>query len=435
MGKRSATRSGLRVATYEGITAIIVAQLLGGPYLTGYLIHLGAGSGQIGFVLAIPTWANILTLFTALHIQKIHSRRKYVMVVAGSFRLVWLLTGLIPFLLPKDWWISSYVGLYMAAFALNAMASVPWTSLISDMVPARVRGRYFGIRNTIHWGVGCLALIVGGWLLERYPGDLGFAILYGISAVAVVINIVQLYMYPDLPFEKSEESSDKAMLLKPLKDKTYFRATMFLSVWIFLQNTVVPLFSYVMLDVLKLSYFPHVSVITTVQNIAMMIAFYMWGNLNAKVPTQKLMLLTMPILAISCILWLGVAWIPAFAALLIVHVVLGIGMGGFNLLAFNFVIGDTPKSERPMYFAVYAAITGFAGFLGPTFGGQLFRWLKDSPQWIQSYGVNALAGVLMLALAIFVAPRFLGTQNRPKTKRGGFFRTRNAAPSDVSRSA
>ncbi|WP_199615490.1 MFS transporter [Paenibacillus alkalitolerans] len=417
--KASSARSGLRIVTVEGISAIVIIQLLAGPYLTGYLIHLGAGSGQIGFVLAIPPLANVLTIFAALYIQRIQSRKRFLVYTAGFHRIIWMLTGLIPFLLPKEWWVGTYIALFLLSFSLSSIGSVAWSSLVSDLVPARVRGRYFGIRNTILWAAGCLALIGGGLLLERFPGDTGFAIIYGVCSLLTVVNIYHLFLYPDLPFEKSAEASDRAMLMKPLQDRMFFRATLFLAGWIFLQNAVIPLFSYVMLDVMKLNYFPHVSVITTVQNISMMFAFYLWGNLNAKWPAQKLLLWTMPILALSCFGWLALIWIPAFVTLLAVHILLGIGMGGFNQLAFNFVIGDTPKADRPTYFAMFSAVTGVTGFLGPTLGGQIYKLLKVAPEWVQTYGYNASVGALLLVLAVFVAPRFLSVGWGQRTAKFG----------------
>ncbi len=93
-----------------------------------------------------------------------------------------------------------------------------------------------------------------------------------------------------------------------------------------------------------------------------MIGYYVWGNLNAKYSSQTLLFWTLPIIALSCAVWGAMAVLPAFVVLTLAHVLLGVGTGGFNQLVFNYIIGDTPKSERPMYLAVYAALTGFAAF-------------------------------------------------------------------------
>ncbi|MNE80501.1 Major Facilitator Superfamily protein [compost metagenome] len=98
---------------------------------------------------------------------------------------------------------------------------------------------------------------------------------------------------------------------------------------------------------------------------------------------------------------------PLLVVLIIAHVIFGIGVGGFNQLAFNFMIGDTPKTERPMYIAVYSAITGVAAFFGPLIGGKVYEWIHHWPSWMQIYGMQLLVGVLMIALATTLGRRIL----------------------------
>jgi MFS family permease len=389
------------------MTGVVIFQLLGGPYLTGYLIHLGANAAQIGIVLAIPMLANLVQLVSASLMQKINSRLKYMVMGLGIHRGIWVLSGIIPFVLPKEAWVVTYIIMFLTSFIAAAASTVIWSSLISDVVPARVRGRFFGIRNTIAFGTGAVSLVVGGWILERYTEELGFAVIYGICAILTVINNIQLALHPDPPFVKSVTASDSAFFFKPLKDRMFFGATAFLAVWVLVQNLVMPLFPYVMLDVMHMSYFPHITVVTTVQNFVMMASFYLWGVWNSRIATQKLLILTLPILALSCVAWGLSAWMPAFGMLIFVHVLLGFGAGGFHLLVFNFIIGDTPKSERPMYVAVFHALTGLAGFIGPVVGGQIYGGLKSWPLWTQVYGFNVLVGIVLLVLALLVAPRYL----------------------------
>jgi MFS family permease len=133
--KISPNRRSLLAATFEGFPACVLMQLLGGPFLTGYLLYLGASAQQIGFS--------------------------------------------------------------------NALGSVVWTSLISDMVPAAVRGRYFGIRNTILGGVSSIVLFIGGQILEHYPGGQGFNVLFIICGICALLNMTAYFFYPNLPFETS----------------------------------------------------------------------------------------------------------------------------------------------------------------------------------------------------------------------------------------
>ncbi|WP_138752668.1 MFS transporter [Paenibacillus sinopodophylli] len=412
--RMSEQRKGLHTAIVEGVPATIIGNLLGGPLLTAYLLYLGAKSDAIGAALAIPAFANLVQLIIAFYMHRFENRRLYVMLFSLIHRSLWTATGLIPFWVPESYWVVTYIGMFTVSFICAQSAGVLWTSLVADMVPAKVRGRYFGIRNTIHWAIASLCLLIGGQILNRMPEGHGFVVLYVICAAATIWNGIELYRYPNLPLERSIESSKWKMLQKPLRDRTYMLATIFLATFILIQNIAVPFFSYVMLDIVKLNY-TWVTVITTIQMIVMMFSYYYWGNLNSKYTTRTLLRWSLPIIGVACLLWSGMEILPAILVLIIVHIVLGIGIGGYNLLAFNFIIGDTPKSERPMYIAVFSALTGITGFAGPLLGGWIYKLAAQSPYWMQSYGVSMATGAVLLVMAFVIGPLVLKDKSEKST--------------------
>jgi MFS family permease len=389
----------LLVATFEGVPAVTIMQLLGGPFLTGYLLVLGASSQQIGFVLAITTLVNVAQVFMAVVMQKFRNRKAMLILFGSLHRILWSSAGLIPFLFDKNWWVTMYIVLFTSAHLSNALGSVVWTSLISDMVPAAVRGRYFGLRNTIHGAVSTAALFVGGQIMEHHPGLEGFHYLFLICGVSAVLNMAAYFFYPNLPFEPSTESNPLSMMGKPLKDKAFLKAIIFLSVFLFLQGISVPFYSYVMLKLLKISY-NWISIINVVHTLVMMASYYVWGNLNSRRSAKTLLWWSLPFIAGSCLFWGALSFLPTILVLLVVHILLGIGLGGFNQMVFTFTIGDTPKSERPMYIAAYAALTGIAGFLGPVLGGKVYKIAADLPEWVQMYGISVVIGFILLVLGV-----------------------------------
>ncbi|WP_027086580.1 MFS transporter [Cohnella panacarvi] len=394
----SPLRKGMRISVYEGLPAVIFMNFLSGPFLTGYLLYLGATSQQIGIVLAVPALANLVQIAMAVISQKLENRKAALMIFFVIHRVVAISTGLIPFLFPEKLWVVIYIIVYCIAYISLSAGSLFLSSLFSDMVPSKVRGRFFGIRNTIHGGLTSLFLFVGGAVLEKYPGGTGFNILYIVSAIMVVVNLVLLALYPNPKFEKSNENNMGLILLKPFRDRLFLNAMLFLSLWMLLQGIALPFFSYVMLNLMHISY-QWVSIVTIIQTVCSMIGFVIWGNLNMKYSNKKLLFWTLPIIALCCLVWGTLAFLPAILVLIVAHMLLGFGIGGFNQLVFNFVIGDTPKAERPIYIAVFSGITGLAGFGGPMLGGYIFDILKDAEKWVQSYGVFVATGIVLLVLA------------------------------------
>lgn len=409
--KDSGTRRGLRASLMEGIPAMIIANLLGGPLQTAFLLYLGFRSEQIGFIAAIPSLTLLAQIFMAFAMQRYRDRRKVTTILGVSHRSLWVATGLIPLLFPTAAWAPLYMIVFLFSFSCAQASGVIWTSLMADIVPPAVRGRYFGIRNTIHWAVASLTLLLGGQLMEWVPGGRGFAILFAVSALCVIWNGIELSRYANPPFESGQDSLSARMMLRPFTNKPFLSAAIFITVFILIQNVAVPLFAYAMLNLLNLSY-SNVTMITMLQNIVMMVSYIFWGNLNARYAARKLLLWTFPIIALACLAWFGMAALPVLLVLGLSHILLGIGLGGYNLLVFNFLIGDTPKADRPIYIAVFSALTGIAGFIGPNIGGWLFKAADRSPAWLQDYGIVGLTGLALLVPAVAVAPFVFGASRR-----------------------
>jgi len=414
----SDTRRGLRASLMEGIPATIIGNLLGGPLQTAFLLFLGFRSEQIGLIAAIPSLALLAQIFMAFAMERWRDRRKVTMILGVSHRTLWVVTGLIPLLFPAAAWAPLYIIVFLCSFTLAQAGGVIWTSLMADIVPPAVRGRYFGIRNTIHWAVASLTLLLGGQLMQWLPGGRGFTILFAVCAVCVVWNGIELSRYANPPFESEGRGLSAGLMLKPFRDKPFVSAAAFITLFILIQNVVVPLYAYAMLNLLKLSY-SNVTLITMLQNIVMMVSYIFWGNLNARYAARKLLLWTFPIIALACIVWLGMAALPVLLVLGLSHVLLGIGLGGYNLLVFNFLIGDTPKTDRPIYIAVFSALTGIAGFVGPNIGGWLFKTAGSAPEWLQSYGVVGLTGIVLLVPAVAIAPYVFRSPSVKRTKHEG----------------
>src|SRR5690606_8292136 len=276
----------------------------------------------IGFVLAVPPLANILQLVAAFIMQRMENRKRWMALASIVHRSMWVLTGVIPFVLPEAYQVPVFIVMFLISYMNASFGSVVWASLISDMVPPQVRGRYFGIRNTIHWAFASITLLLGGQILEQAVSQhVGFVIIYGIAAVCTLWNAFELFKYPNPPFEKSSEKGSISKLLRPVKDRSFLLATSFIALFIPLQNIAVPLFSYVMLEVLDVSY-TQLTIVTTIQMIVMMISYYFWGNLNARYRTITLLLWSLPILALSCLLWIGMEFLPVIVVLVLVHVAL-----------------------------------------------------------------------------------------------------------------
>ena len=95
-------------------------------------------------------------------------RRKPIFFVANLLhRSSWIIIGLTPYVLLR--WpaaaVVSVLGMVLFQAILANMASPAYIGWMSDVIPARHRGRFFGVRGQIGQAVVCVLSLIAGWLL------------------------------------------------------------------------------------------------------------------------------------------------------------------------------------------------------------------------------------------------------------------------------
>ncbi len=379
--------------------------MLIGPYLAGFLLYLGAGAGQIGFITALPLLMNaIIVIPSAFLMEKYTNRYKTVFITVLVYRLLFCAAGLIPFLVPADWRVGVFIVVFLLVCVAGSMSSAPFNTLLADMVPPSMRASYLGIRFSIMGAAGSITLLIAGWGLDRMSQKTGFAMLFAVAGVVSIINMIHIGRYPNIPYKPSDNGITLKYLLKPLRDKSFLASILFVSFWVMAQGSTVSMFSYAMIDIMHVRY-EWVGISNTLLAAVSIIAYAVWGKLNTRWSNRKLLLWVFPLNAVSIMLWGIQAFLSVEAMLIVVYIFLGVSMAGFQLLVFNFIISDTPERERPMYFAVYATISGLFGFFGPVLGGLVFGWMDGAPLWMQEYGFFMGVGCVMLLASLTVSFR------------------------------
>ncbi|MBI3097252.1 MAG: MFS transporter [Planctomycetes bacterium] len=169
----SVTRAAIRLSTIEGALASAHLALTSGALLVGFALFLGAGPFEIGLVAAIPLLAQAVSLAAAQRLQTIGRKRPLVVALAALSRGLWLPMALVPFVLPAGWALAVTLALFLMTQALLSYGNVAWNAWMADLVPERIRGRYFGRRNLVLTAVFVPVAISGGVFLDLFADPSG----------------------------------------------------------------------------------------------------------------------------------------------------------------------------------------------------------------------------------------------------------------------
>jgi len=389
-------RTSLRASTIDGIFAAIFSSITSGVLLTNFLLQLGASSVEIGMLSSIPMVVNLLQPLGAYFADRTTSRHNYCLAIFGVSRLLWLIL-----VVGIGWvcWsgsnlhqlVSWTLGMILVTHILNALGSSCWVSWMAALVPHRLRGRYFGLRNSASSLTTLLSIPIFGFAVSAWPNSSiqGYGVVLLLGVVAGLISLgCQFFMADVNPLQPRDAASyrakartaetlnvlDDSARLQPsiFQDTNFLKFLLYFGLWTFAVNLSAPFFNLYLLDNLHLN-LSWVTTYTSLTAGANLVMLLLWGKLADRVGNRPLLLLVGILAAITPIFWLGASadslsrwlWLP------LIHIFSGGTWAAIDLCSNNIQMEVAPVEHPSKYFAIAAAISGVCGAFGTTTGGFL----------------------------------------------------------------
>lgn len=421
LASKTSVRTSLRASTLDGVFATIFSCVTGGVLLTSFLLELGATSVEIGLLSSIPLFVNLLQPLGAYLAGRTTSRHWYGLWVFGLSRVLWLILLLKIAAIGDSQTEHHHLVIWtlvivLATHVLGSLGSASWFSWMATLVPRRLRGRYFGIRNSAANLINLVCIPLMGLGISVWKGGTiqGYSIVLFLGVVAGLGSLVfQFFIVdvnpqapaPEIRGSASCDSTEPAF--NWFKDVNYLRFLLYFGLWTFAVNLSSPFFNLYMLDNLHLD----VSLVTLYNSLtagANLLLLVIWGKLADRFGNRPILIVVGILVAVTPLFWLGTGHhsISSWVWLPLIHLLGGGTWAAIDLCSNNIQMSIAPSSRsQATYFAIAAAITGVSGALGTTTGGFLAQVtsLGGLP------GLFALSAVLrLLALLPLV---FVGEQH------------------------
>ncbi len=376
-------------------------------YFIPYGIALGSSVSQIAFLASFPAAiAMLIQQKSARLTQHIGSRTKLINFVVFFHALSWLPIILIPYIF-KDArasmapWALLIAAIVFASF--GAFAVPAWQSLMSDYIPVKKRGQYFGWRNKLQGILNITVSISAGLILHFF----GKGTFTGFTLIFVFAMLCRFYAWICLtkmkePFRKSVHDIYFSFyaFIKQMRTSNYARFVLFASLMSFSVNISASLFSVFLLQDLRFDYASYMIIVTTAA-LSGVVFQELWGKYGDNFGNMR----TLRVAG-----W-GIATIPAcwlisqsLGFAFFVQVLGGCFWGGFNLLINNFMMEAVSPEKRIRCISYFNIMNSVAVFLGASLGGWFFHRLPE----IRGYSFLCLFLIscfLRTMVMMFVAPR------------------------------
>jgi hypothetical protein len=412
-GRRSPSRlrASLAACSAEGLAAEVVGACFGGAVLTAWGVELGASPILLGVLWGLPHFGQVFQL-PASWVTTYFGRKRVAVVMHAIARQITLPIAALPFVQMS---IDAKRAILVTLFALSSLLSVlghnAWLAWMGDLVPARVRGAYFGRRTAMCTAIATIASLAVASALDagRVHALLGpvlGAVLVARSIAGALTTFLMLRQHDSTREERPPALADVAL---PMADPAYRKLLAYRAAWGVATGLTASIAAVFTLKALGLGFFG-VAVYAAIVAVLRVITTPLWGRALDRVGGRPVLVACSFGAALSSLSWVGAttgaAWLIGVDAL-----VCGLLLGGQELAVFTLPLAAAPSERRPLFAAASVMVGGVAYGLSSVAGGVLA-------------GALSVRTLLLLSAACRMIATLLATRLEEPRARGG--RTREA---------
>jgi MFS family permease len=415
--QRNKVKKSLKLSILDG-SAYAAMLGLTQSYITPFALVLKATTAQIGLLTSFPSLSLAVSQLAAPDLtERAGSRKGLILPVVFVHALTWIPVLLIPFIFQSSrvWWLIAFVTL---GSIFGSIANPAWGSMMADLVPVNMRGRYFGSRTRIAGITTLIFSFLAGGILQIFTGNIliGFAIIFGGAMVCRFLSFYFLTgMYEPPVLKETGINQSFFQMIRNIGSSNLSRFTLYVSLINFSTNIASPFFAVYMLRDLHFSYTTYIINLSFYSVSALAVQSF-WGRRADWAGNVRAIAITSMLLPLVPIVWLGSSNV---FYLIGAQVFSGFAWGGFNLVSVNYVYDSSETKSRTKYIAFFNAISGAALCLGALAGGYLIPFLPP----IKSHQLLTLflvSGLLRGLVVIVLLRSILEIRQVPKVGTLGF---------------
>ena len=415
-GMTSEMRSNLYWVIWAVTRGMLGTLVTSGPVWSAFQRQiLGANDFQLGLLAAIPFASSVLQIFMSYIMERKRNRRFLFLFFGMLGRSFWILIGLVPFIFPSfsvDLRIWLVVVFVVMVYSGNSFVGLGFGSLMGDLVPMRIRGSYFSVRQMISLATGVVMGLLVSVMIDRV-GRPGYTIALVLAGVAQLLDVGCFYFikWPPMPEVQNDHTSLPAMVREVFANKPFVKLIIFYSIWLFSANIAGPFWNVYMLEDLQMN-FTQMSLYTQIiSNITTVLVISRWGRLIDRYGNKPILQMSALIIAVSPLPWFFATPATTYFVLFS-NILSGSSWPVSDVCQQNLYLSHSPQVHRSMYIAVFlASINLFGIAFGNAFGG----WLMQTPlaaladQHYQLFGMQLtntrylfLTTIILRIIVIFV---------------------------------
>lgn len=364
------------------------------PFMTPFALSFGASKLHISILNALPGLFGNLMQVPASYLVERTGKRKSLIVLSGIFtRIAWALVILLPLLTRGIWGVYFLTGLMVLMAVTGSVVTPAWTSLVSDLIPRQVRGRFFSTRNIIMSTGALITVNLAGQIVTRGGFPKGYMTSMAIFWALSWLSLFFFSRVRDLPFSPSRAEGRRRMSIdtEALRDprfSSWIRVTTFFNLAVGLVGSLFG--AYLIQDLHGTP--AHLAYMSFAGTLTGIFGQRFWGPVADRRGPKFAVVSSAYLCSAVPILWYFAR--NPWGAIL-AETFSGIAWSGWGLGSFNLILDITPEAKRPSYVATANLIGGLTAFIAPLIGGYVAVRYSLRPLMLVSAVGRAATGLLL----------------------------------------
>jgi hypothetical protein len=402
--EKSVSRKYIALSSYAAETT---NNLIGGTFLTGFLLLMNADDSFMGWVTMAGLLGNLLQLLSPLLLERFESRKKLLLISRGTIYFFNIIViGSIPFLGFADGTKLTFViSVILLLNIINALFAPGFSVWHIKSIPQRVRAQYFSFYRITSGIIVYTVILISSVIVDNYKikgNELKGLIILRI--IAIITAALDLYLQSKIKEYPNEKNALKVNLINvfvaPFKEKKYLITVIIACLWSFSANIPGPYFSiYLLKDLnVKYSFLNFINML----NIPVLIFFTpVWSKIIQKTSWFKALYISMGLYTIYyislCFVTKGTLMLYPFAVVYAFVIAAGI-----NLTFSNIPYINIPSGNQTNYIGFYSTMNNLAALLGVTIGKEFIKATEGKIIGILSIEMQNKQYILILTALVML---------------------------------
>lgn len=410
--------------TRDALRRVIVAWLFGaawmylvnGAIFTRYAKLLHVSHFGFGVLATVPFAGALAQLPTSLLLERYGHRKQVFIGCALLHRVLWLVIAALPWMVPERWQWPCLLATMLTSTVLANVSSPAWLAWMAELVPGRIRGRYFSRRIQYGQAVGLILSFLSGLALDlprANEADLLRAIISALFAFAAVCGIVDILLFLNVPdtdrSPRRPALGFRDLVAKPLADSNFRRFLGYSFTMTFAVGFVGQFVWLYLFDEVGMSNSRANLLLVSVPLIVGMATYPIWGRIVDRFGSKPTLIVAGLLVVNGATAWIFITrdtLLPGYLASLVATV----AWGGMDIAAFNLLLRMSDdagrRSSNTAVIAINSVVVAIAGTLSGLFGGSIAEalgseWRTTILGWTLTYhGVLFILSAVLRAAAV-----------------------------------